>query len=74
MATQTETDNRNGMASIELPHVLTAEEVGDILRVPAATVRNLHRYGRLRGERVGRQLRWSRGRVLSYIRSLEGTD
>jgi hypothetical protein len=53
------------------PLLLTAEDVGRLLQVEAATVHNLHRLGRLRGVRVGRELRWRFADVRRFVDELK---
>lgn len=48
--------------------VLSASEIGTLLGVPESTVRNLHRFHKLKGGfRVGRALRWAHADVVEYV-------
>lgn len=50
------------------PLALSAEEIGVLLGVDVATVRNLHRFGKLKGGfRVGRALRWTYSDVVDFV-------
>jgi len=53
------------------PLLLTADDVARLLAVKPGTVRNLHRFGRLPGVRVGRELRWHHADVEEYVRQLQ---
>lgn len=48
---------------------LSDVETGDVLGVPASTVRHLHRLHELRGVVIGRHLRWSRESILRYAKA-----
>jgi len=50
--------------------LLTDEEVGWQLGVPASTVRNLHRVGQLAGVVIGRHLRWRQADVAAFVEGL----
>lgn len=50
--------------------LLTKAEVGEVLRVPAATIENLHRVGQLRGVMVGKHLLWKPETVRRFVEGL----
>lgn len=52
----------------EVGHLLTAEEVADVLRATVKTVGRLRREGQLRGVRVGRAYRFHPDDVSDYLR------
>lgn len=51
--------------------LMTQEEVAQVLNVKPGTVYGLHRVGRLRGVLIGKELRWTRAAVQTFIRTLE---
>ena len=53
------------------PLMLDKDDVAGLLRVPSATVENLHRTGQLRGRMVGKHLRWRPGDVRRFVEALE---
>lgn len=57
---------------IQTPVLLTRAEVAERLRCRPCTVGNLHRFGLLRGARVGRELRWTTAALEKYLRTQFG--
>lgn len=51
--------------------VLSRDEVATLLNVEPATVANLHRLGRLRAAKIGRELRWLPSAVQAYVDGLK---
>ena len=51
----------------ETPHLLTAREVGAVLRLSVTTVRKMHRSGKLPGVWVGVSLRFVKGEVVAFL-------
>lgn len=56
------------------PLFLSAEQAGEVVGVPAATIRNLRRYGRLKGVVVGRHLRFARAEIERFAKELMNDD
>ncbi len=54
------------------PLVLTREQVGELLQVPADTVDNLHRTNQLRAFKIGKHLRWWPEHVCQFAERLAG--
>ena len=50
--------------------VLNANEVGELLRVPTDTVKNLHRTKQLPGIMIGKHLRWRVQDVKQFVNEL----
>lgn len=51
----------------ELPVVMTADEVADVLRISYKTVLRLRERGELPGRKVGREWRFNRRDVMEYM-------
>lgn len=50
-----------------LPLVLTVEQAGELLQLPADTIRRLLSAGRLPGRKVGREWRLSKQALIDYV-------
>jgi excisionase family DNA binding protein len=65
------TNGHPGTARVGLTRfeVMTAREVGELIRLPTSTVYDLARRGLLPGHRVGRAWRFIRGEIEERIRA-----
>ena len=54
--------------------LLSAAEAASLIGVQPQTVKNWHRFDRLRGVRAGREIRWRQGDVLRFAASLRPAD
>ncbi len=52
----------------DVDEVLSVEQAGALLKVPAATVRREARAGRLPGRHVGKEWRFARSALLDWLR------
>lgn len=50
--------------------LLNATEAANLIGVQPSTLRNWHRFSRLRGVRAGREIKWRQGDVLRFAASL----
>ena len=58
----------------DVDEVLSVEQAGALLKVPAATVRREARAGRLPGRHVGKEWRFARSALIDWLRGeLEAT-
>jgi len=56
------------------PLLLTAADVGALLRLTEEQVRNLHRSGALPAKRIGKVNRWTRASVERFVSKLEAGE
>ena len=65
---------KDGHDGGERPLLLTKQQVCDKLSIGHSTLYNLHRGKKLRGHKVGKELRWTPDSVQAYVKELYAED